>query len=928
MLKFSPALKQLLVDDTTKVEWAETLKTALGPTRRLRCWHSATVVADASVSGTEFLNTGLTGEITIAGGKITSFGVATDTTIKLAATLSTGSAVLRVEGNGHWMQGTVGLTGAATDFHFTANPTGAAGTGFATTLRTNPPNLLASGTGYLPPNVDADTPTYATVWNWSNPSAVVEAGRIHFNKRIANWVFQDAEFAANMGDLRVTQSTDMVTYGAHEFGAMLLSANPAVNATAGKVRHDVVINFKPTEANWPNYPRQTGAARGGYLRGTRVLEGLTVNYGISNTFMNAFKVSVHRADGTVLGWCEMPRDGLAINSSELSDVPTKTKPVRPRTHCASLLAWSSHASKMNSYAAKYFPGVDAQFLRPSLSKERTAANAMYPLQKLTQIDSNLHWYGMGKWAQPCSSAAAIADEASRTDPYLWNIGPTNATYNDWGTKAWATPYFGVPESDYGFLTHASVLNAGWGYEPGSYTGHDMLTGPGGKRIDRAVMPSPIAIHLTDPNWVHLRDNTPISVMVQDWNKGYFNHAIHFFDGDIRNFSTVPTQEAVDGLWCHGEVYYNGAMRTFTDLDHAIPQFSIGAGPTEVPSLPHLGAFTDTNYRMPWNGYSHDWFHNYNAVGFAALFYNSPAHLVSQKHRYLASIMMQGSGTRPDALWQSFLVRNQAWLFAEEARMWKLASDHPLGVSREVVEARIEAGLVSLYNNITVPLEINNSQTMFFRGIRNLGIATEYNTTYGWYPKSFSLQYYMAHALQFWRQSGLWGVMYNRSEVCRRALMTLINALDKGCLDYYLDTDGAYSGEVYNAGIDLWIGNRMTNNDSIEIATSWADWQARKTPKASTQEDLIHNAAGALRQPDVGEFSRMQWPFIRRDYFPDIPALRDVNACCAKVTNWQGVWNTHIATMEGNGTSKRAIAQADWGIHPALGRILPPTVLGA
>jgi hypothetical protein len=771
--------------------------------------------------------------------------------------------------------------------------------------------------------VDADTPAYATVWNATDNSNRVEAGRIYFDKPIQDWNFQDAEYAEQMGTIKVTQSTMKVTYGPHDFGAMRLSGT-TYSAIDGKTKHTVIVNFKPTEDNWPNYPRQTGAARGGYRRGTRVINGATVNVGLSDTFMWPFVVTVHRADGSILGTMDMPRDHLPINSPELSEVPTLTKPMRLHMHCASMLVWESHDSKQNAYAHKYMPGVDERALRPHVAKTRVAFNPMSVAYTFTQENSMHHWYGMAKWSLPCSQEAWTADKAVRTDPYLWGIGPNdpNGAYNPWGTQPWATQFFGVPASDYGHLDGGLVLLTGWAYEPGSYSGKDYHRGPGGIRMDRVVIDSPYAIHMSNPNWVHLRDNTPISEMVKHWSMAEFNMAFHHFDGDIRDFASIPVAEHLAAKWCHGEVYYNVQVKTFTDLDHAIPQFCVENSPTSHADRPHWGAMVDQNNRMPWNGHSVDWLHNYGGSFWAATLYLSPAHVVSSKFRWLASGMCQAGHVNPNTWWRSFLVRDWAWNMRNEAMMWKLGSDHPQGVRQQDIEARMEIALNALHDNVYVPLEVNNSQTMYFRCLRNFGIPVVYDNGM-WKMASWTLGYYLADTLRVWRQNGFWHRMFTRSDKCQKVLLMMLKLLDRGCFGYYLDADGCFStGNSPN----LWIGDRSVNSDSVEIATSWADWNARIYHKAPG-ENMITNADGTRRYCEQGEFLRMQWPYIRRDYFPEYPAERDVNAVCAKVDQWVIDFHAAIEILYGQPGTERTQSGREWSIHPGCARILPPPVLG-
>lgn len=88
--------------------------------------------------------------------------------------------------------------------------------------------------------------------------------------------------------------------------------------------------------------------------------------------------------------------------------------------------------------------------------------------------------------------------------------------------------------------------------------------------------------------------------------------------------------------------------------------------------------------------------------------------------------------------------------------------------------------------------------------------------------------------------------------------------------------------------------------------------------------MIHAPDGTLTKPTSDEHLRMQWPFIRRDYFPDIPCAYDVDAACAMVDDWQNAWAAHVASQEA--IAPRQAARSEWGQVPGYGRILPPAQL--
>lgn len=909
---------------TSNQAWSTAFKDGLGPTRRVICVrHASASTPDDQVFdlGTVFRNAALTGEMTISGGVVTNYGITSGQTVALAADLASGKSVLRITGNGNWIEGTLGLVGSGCDFILPANPTTSNSIAVSPNMRINPPPFLPSGTGPTPPTLDANAPAFIIIENWTNPAAVVEAGRIPLDRRIENQVFQHPRIAAEMGDMRVTLSSATVTHGQFEFGAVMWSLNPVVNSVANTPLHDVMIGWKPTDANWAGYPRSSG-----YLRGERMLAGALREYGLPTTFAPPFKAKICKADGTVLFTHEM-RDGLPINSPQVGAVLTKTKALRPMMHCGSVLVWKSHKPKESTKARHFFPGVHASALRYSIQKEKASFNAPYVVYRPMQPqNSSGHWHAMPKWALPCSEEALTADQATRTDPYMYSLGPNNsAEFATWSTRDFMKTYFGVAEADAGSLTYGASAIQGWGYEPGSTGCHDQWTGPGGSRIDRSVIAGPLAIHMSDPNWVHLRDNTPIGEMVEHWNQNYFNQAWHYLT-NVKEFSTLPVDEVLAGTWGCGDTYYNGASSFVPGgLEYTVPFLAVGASMGNTETLPHAGAFTDRDYRMPWNGAAIDSLHNYSMPGWATLLYNSPSHAFSQKMRFLVNCLLRNGP--PGSMVGTYAIRSHAWQLAQLAMMWTLSSTGPLGISQDKMEARIVTELTKVYETITVPLNVQNSQTGYFKMLRNFGVPVKFYAG-EWYTDSMGLTFYMAHTLQLWRQTGLWRKMYDHSNVTRDALLTIIQTLDVACFGFILETDGSYigsGGSLFNGKPVFMANGTNTNESNPDVPTGWADWKARVWPQQGL-ENMIRNPAGALQRPPSDEQLRMQWPFIRRDYFPDIPCVYNVAAACTKVEGWQNEWSAMINGMETGGSSKRAISQAEWSLSPGYGRILPPTTL--
>lgn len=918
MPTFSPTLATALAATTTKVQWSNTIKTQLGLTRRARMFRN----------GVEFANFATTGELGVVAGNLVGLGVMGASTLNNAADLATGTSVVRIEGNGQFIEYTLGLPGSGAEFILPKSPTGSTGYAFKASSGVKAPILMDSGTGPLAPAVDSTTPHHLNVVNWSSGSAGAITV-VPLDVRRPNMVFDDPEMTSEMGDIRIMQPSVAGVFGDFEVGATLFSMNKSGNSDPTKANHQILVAFKPNAANWPGYPRTSG-----YRRSTRTIAGVVREYALSNTFPPAFKIEVCNAANQVIDTIAMPKDGLPINSPQLSYVATKTKGIRPFFHCAGMIPWQSHRPLASSYKPKFIPPIHSSYLRPSIGKERAAFNAMYPLVYVQQFQNSCgHWFAMGKWAFPADNATLEADAPARAnDPYLY---VQTGDYNPWGTTSnWMknTTFTGVTLADESVNTYGMALNQGWGYEPGGYTAHDGNTGPGGMRMDRAVFPNPIIIECTDPNWIHLRDNTGILTMLDNFSFGYFNQPFYHVT-DVTTFATVPVDEVLAGAWSHGEAYYGGNL-TYTDVEHTIPVLVHGQSFTEQPDQPFGGGFVDANYRMPFNGMGADSLHGYCAPGLMAMAYRSPMHAVAQKMRYLHSIMAAlGQGmTAPTGNPQAYFgTRDHTWRLLQQCVTWKTSGDHPLLISRSKMEERIIAELTSVYNNIYLPVYQNNSQTPYAIIMRRFGFAVTFYQY--WQCKSFALHFYSAKAMMLMKQTGLFRRMWNHSEVTQKALLCIIKQLDSSSIDYFNQTNGAYSG--MNGGIFGGAPSFMSNGDEFNpvVYASWSAWITAHAAELSPtigvgQADWIHKPDGTLRTPDSSDHLRAEWPSVRKNYFSDIPCPYDVDLAISKVNGYRAIWDAHIATMESNGTAKRSIGVAEWNVGINYGPVLAPTVLGA
>lgn len=870
----------------TKINYSNTIGSNLGNTRRLRAFRDANASApNPAATGVEFLNIGSSGALTIVGGNIVGFGILSGATVYQAADLSTGASALVLEGNGKSITWTLGLAGSGKEYTLPSSPTGSPNVGFAFApgAGLKAPILLDSGTGPLSPALTANAPYTVDIDNWTTNAAVL-AGTLTFDTRLQNLVMDHPQVAENMGDVKVYYSSNIVTMGQFEFGALLFVTTPSVNSSSTtEPSYQVVTGWKPTSANWPNYPFFDG-----YIVGT------------TDTFCPPFKARIKTQAGTLLYTHQM-RDGLPISDPSLKDNDLANNPVRPHMNCFQMLPWSSVRHKNTSYLPMWMPGVKSEALRPTATRSHYSTNQALPLITFG-INCNAigHWFAMPKWPFAGNATAHALDTASQ-DPKLFPFG-----------AGLPFPINPLPQ----LMSTGSFRCTGWGYEPAALGPIDSSTGTGGTRSDRYTMPATVAIAFTDMNYVRPRNNDPI-VDIMD------AHALHYFNlshHHVTNASTMATlsiEDALNGVIGHGKTYYapNDSYVTGGKAK-TVPLFALPASATYVSGQPFGGAFVDKNGRMPRNGNANDYLHNYGTPFWYALFKSSPMHVYAMKHRLIDALMTylgdDGSsdpsgGGGGESAW--FLTRFHAWRYEHLLTAWVLSSDHPIiGIPRAPVMARWVRELEAVYNYVYKPIMIDNAQAPFYNAMRNTGTHLRRTSGQSTYSHPTPGQgYYLADVLQLMKQTGLWSVLRAQSDKCRLALDFMVRCLDLGSVDFILDTNGRIEQPSVIKG----------GTPSVPVVVdSWAEWNTLNPPRGS--EDWItsyngikYGKAGSLRldesgagerEQDVTQHLRYQWLCFRRDVIKhsEVPCARGANGITQAIAVYKGFYDTVSADVAAGG----------------------------
>lgn len=924
---------QALVDAAprTKTGYSEALRDGLGNTRRLIL----------SKDGTVFLNVGMSGPMTLSGGNITGFGVASGVTVRQAVDLLDGGGILRIEGNGHSYQATIGLSRAAQiaarvaggmtqsqaeaavvqyDYYLPANPTTTSGYGFDMGAKIKAPRFYSSGTGPAAPPIAASTPTIIELVDWSNPANPVVVGTATFNVRKDDWVYENPTMAAEIGDVALYTVNDSIKWTTpaanerFELGGLLMIAANYNTENGTQQLEQMLLSFKPL-GRWNNYPFMDGQVKWTYDANGVCTNPTAGDY----TYPPPFKINLYTttgykngaADRTPLYTHEIKafNDKAAgpINGPQWSQKPTDDEPCVPHFNCAQMLPWQNMRTRRSSKATQYVAG----FLPLSLSgtaNDTASCNPAVPLfNEGGQQNSGNHFYAMPKW--PLKNAKAEKYSAWDTT-YMANYWPT--TPDD--PKLFRAQQVYWPDWQY----------SGYAWQPGSVSGHDWQTGNGGMRFDRYVLPSVLAHWCTDPGYVRPQGAVPIRDMVDGWGFAYFNHSNHWMR-DVVNFEYLPRQYALDGHSVFANAYYGGG-----------PYGALGQpmGPDKTVDLSSLYAPNkDPKGRFMYGGWRPDGLHAHRNAGFYAMILNSPMHSIAQMHDFHTLWMsnLGSAGPAPSAGPNAnldehlFQYRTQAWRWLGYVITWTNATPHPWGFTQAELEARFALELEKLYDEVYKPAFIDNNTSAYFTAIRNLGMAVKSsggNLT----SNGGTLGYYMVHTLVLMRQTGLWAKMRNRNTKCRASLDMFIYCYDKQIVEYGADT------KMRGAYYPLIVLGKTSNATAADIPASWAAYDAwldsavpplaASTPDTDSESperwiDLVTRYNGRGQEVTGHPYFYYQYMLARRDYFPENPPAK-LQAAITKYEGFMAKYDQLVAQDK---------AYPRKNLHPPQGALLPPPVVG-
>lgn len=816
MLACDPKLAKILRKIGNKQDQTAKIAELLGTVRVLRAWYDPNPSAKyPTKTGTEFYNLQMDGTMSFTAGALTGFGVGKQLNKFTAVDLATGAACMRIEGNGYYIQGSLGLTNDC-DFVLTKNPTVESGLAFANTAAINAYTYLPSTPISSTPTRTKNSPYCLTLYSYANPKSPKKEIVSYITNRVDNMVMEDPDMARNHGDVSVYETTATDPWGKFTMGATLLISDKK-NTVSGLVQlEEVLALFTYKDQAWNNYPQVDN-----YHRYSMVMN------------LPPFKVFMTDEEGTILHIFEQP-GGEPINSRNFNSGNlhrggrTPEAAIYPQFNCAMALPWRNTQAKMTDIAHKLYPGL--LNYRDSMSKGQSSMISVEPMYTGGYGGNSLN--GLGDFWYADRLPLPYQPKAL-TDPFLdphMNASGSSAQYAGWAE--------------------------GVGYMIGQPGCQNWYTSPGGPRNDRCPMPSILALYLSYPDGFRLEGNIPYRELIDAWNMNSFNHSNHIVF-DPNTMETIPPAELFNDVWGMEATYYGSYSRAKAFMMNGDQRD--GTGPWNY----------DMEGNMALAGWAGDPLHDYHNRGWGSMTFCTPLHVIGSKFDTMRSLLLHQypfNGQIQDY----YMVRTMAWHWLNVTIAWKNGTKHPRGLSQSDIETYFGKVLVGLYNTIVKPAFIDNVDTHWARGLRQLGcpvwpVGSTYSETGG------RLGFYIGHVLQLMKQTGFWKRMRNLDPRHAAVLDNLIRNLDTFCFGNMVQAQGQCPG----GGGYFSFGDGQNLNS---IPLTWKDWYDQTAGQPWHDSDYIYktywNGSSWVHREyapnqDVSWNQFEQYARLRKDYFPEI-----------------------------------------------------------
>jgi hypothetical protein len=688
------------------------------------------------------------------------------------------------------------------------------------------------------PALPASAPTVYEMWDWSGAAPVMTSA-ITLDTRGPDYISEDEVYAAERGAAAWYRSNKVLTIGEFTAGAHLFVSHAANTKSGTRPLEEVLIAF--AKPSWKGYPSAE-----------------FYNKKTESVFMPAFKIVAKDAAGNVVHSFQM-RDGLPINDKSLHQgFPTTEKPHRPKLSCFNFLPWQNERARRSASLSHMFPGIIDEAMRPSTAKSHYSVLSCEPSITGGYNGNSLNSLG-GMWQAP-----------------QWPM-PDGV---HWGAYEQKDPYCNYVDSAYyGKSAHLGPYVMGWDYEPGSRTGHNWYTAPGGPRFDRCTIASQIAAWATDPNWKRIDGGIPGEDIAYGYSMAHANHHNKQVSNPAALFWCADADVLLSKKYYIGNYYGDGGRRGPDAIE-------VNANQRDGTGSQHYDDYGD----MPFHGWGRDSLHDYTNAAVPAMAFQSPMFAIMSKWDTSTAFMMHGPASRSGR--DGYMVRDMAWDWLQHVLAYKVAADHPLGFARQAILDRFLVRLTAIHRDIVVPLKTGDrpeGMRYYYEGIARFGQPLT-DAGEHWQCHGGALSYYLAGVLVYMKQSGMWGEIQARGgDEWEALLYTVRNAMQYAFGLFAQTRATMFSNPSYPKAAVF--------ADKTDIPKDWAEWS---TVGERDGGDLNTNPDGTMRNGDRDASIHLPIQFIyaMRDYFPELDHPLKA-AAIAKVDMYLARQTARVKELEGD-----------------------------
>lgn len=209
------------------------------------------------------------------------------------------------------------------------------------------------------------------------------------------------------------------------------------------------------------------------------------------------------------------------------------------------------------------------------------------------------------------------------------------------------------------------------YTPFNVQGRSPVTGSGGMRDDRQIIPEPVAYHMNLPGGARPHDGLPWRMIALDYLTGYVSDPVHAFERGrnrplfkgnarrpivLRNHYYGPGERSIPA----SQAWYQQGGRIWDWVKGANPLTVAVPYAGDTPSTPYFGTFQI------------DKAHGHQFPGWGSLLFRTPE-FAFLGHRFWDQNRLYTNSIIGDPWVSQWNTRDGAWAFLHTALAWKTAS---------------------------------------------------------------------------------------------------------------------------------------------------------------------------------------------------------------------------------------------------------------